>query len=160
MNRRGLSFIEIFLGVLLLGLVLGPVLAAFSTLNRGTTASIYEVLASHYASEILEQIRVLPIPSLLEAAHATSLAGAIGNVEIPTGDKPVNKLKLMDGVHILYSQLPPEIFRKRDLELQRVVKNAGATEVHLLRVTVRVTWQVPGHPQPKSYAATTWIMEP
>ena len=71
LRRRALSFVEVFLGILLLGIVLGPVLATFSNLNRGTTSAMYEMLASHYTSEILEQVRVLPIPSLLEAARAT-----------------------------------------------------------------------------------------
>lgn len=159
-RRRALSFIEVFLGILLLGLVLGPVLAAFSTLRRGTTASIYEVPASHYATELLEQIRVLPIPSLLEAAQAVSLAGIIGSLEIPTGDKPINKIKLVDNVYLFYSQLPAEIFRTRRLEFQRVVKSSGNLEINLLRVTAQVTWQPPGRTEPKTYSAVTWIMEP
>jgi hypothetical protein len=158
--RRAISFIEVALGILILGLVVGPILATLSTLNRGTTSALYEMVAAHYASEILEQMRVLPLPTVLEAARVNSLADLVGTIDIPIRDQPVNKLVLAPGIHLLYSPLPPEVFKKRVLEVKREVRHAGGTPVNLVRVTVHVEWQPPGRPTPKRYSACTYLMEP
>ncbi len=54
--RRGLSLVEILVAVAVCSLALGPMVNLLSSSNRASTASIYEVMAVHYASELADQM--------------------------------------------------------------------------------------------------------
>ncbi|RCK73126.1 MAG: hypothetical protein OZSIB_2623 [Candidatus Ozemobacter sibiricus] len=55
--RCGLSLIEILVAVAVMTLALGPMVSLLSSSNRVSNASIYEVMAVHYAAELAEQLQ-------------------------------------------------------------------------------------------------------
>lgn len=55
-KHKALSMIEIVITISLVALALGPSILLLSTSNRASTASLYEVMAVHYANEIFEQL--------------------------------------------------------------------------------------------------------
>ncbi len=55
--RRGLSLIEILVALAVMTLALGPMITLLSSSNRVSNASIYEVMAVHYAAELAEQLQ-------------------------------------------------------------------------------------------------------
>ncbi len=161
--RRGVSFLEIAIGVLILGLAVGPMLAIFSNLTGSTAVSIHEVMASQYAAEILEQVRLLPTAAIKEANGGTSLADLRPMISLPpgpAGTTALSKHEVFPGVHLLASPLPGNVFSGRVLFLERVVRNAGTTPVNLILATVVISWDVPGSPGPRQFSASTWLMEP
>ena len=159
-GEKGISLIEIMFAVLILGLVVGPVLYSVSTMNRGSTASIYEAMAAQYADEILEQLRALPVNTIIEANRATSLSDFNTIIPIPLTLGTIGKLEFLPGVFLLVSEMPREIFQKRTLLLEKQTKTLEATTIHILKALVTVEWQVPGAPQVKRYSASTFLMEP
>lgn len=158
--RLGLSFVEIFVATMLLGILVGPIAVTISSMGRATTSSIYEMMASHFASEILEQLRVLPVVAILESTGAASLAEIVPSLDIPAEQKEPGKINLWDQVFLMVSPMPEHIFQKRILTLQRESRSAGPTNVNVLKATVTIVWKVPGAATEKSYAASTFIMEP
>ena len=60
-RRAGLSFIEVLIaGVVMTSLVI-PLLIVFSSTLRTTEVSIQEIWAQHLATELLEQVRIMPV---------------------------------------------------------------------------------------------------
>ena len=158
--RGGVSFVEIVMAILILGIVVGPVIYSFSSINRGTTSSIYEMMAAQAASELLEQVRSLPLNAILETRKAGSLTELTPGASIPSGGKALNKLELVSGVFLFYSELPAQVFKKRELRFEAEKRQAGNTTVRLLKATVTVEWEIPGMPKSKRFSACTYVMEP
>ncbi|MBF0500945.1 MAG: prepilin-type N-terminal cleavage/methylation domain-containing protein [Candidatus Riflebacteria bacterium] len=61
MYRRGRAFslLEVLVATVVIGLAVGPLINVLSSSNRVSNASIYEVMAVHYASELAEQLQRL-----------------------------------------------------------------------------------------------------
>ena len=159
-GRRGVSFLEIVMALLIIGLVIGPVIYSFSSINRGTTSSIYEMMAAQAASELLEQVRTLPLNAILEARKVGSLTELTQGASIPPGAKSLNKFELISGVFFFYSELPAQVFKKRELRFESEKRQAGNTTVRLLKATASLEWDLPGMPKAKRFSACTYVMEP
>ena len=60
MRRRGVSFVEILVASVVLVALVFPLLVVFSSTLKTTEVSIQEVWAQHLATELMEQLKVLP----------------------------------------------------------------------------------------------------
>jgi|GEM_PF-959583 len=58
-RRSGFSIVEVLVALAVISLALGPLINLLSSSNRASNASIYEVMAVHYASELAEQLERL-----------------------------------------------------------------------------------------------------
>ena len=158
-SRRAVSFLEIVMAVFLLAIVVGPLTRTVSSLNQGASGTVYELMAAHFASEILEQVQVLPVGSILAENHAASLSELTAALEIPNRPEPVSKVKLCSGVHLLASAMPPEVFSPRVLTLETETRTIGNTSIQMVKATIHVFWKVPGTKQEKRYSAATFLLE-
>lgn len=159
-THHGVSFLEIAFAVLIMGLVVGPVISLVSNLNKSTSTSVYEMMASQYAAEILEQLRVLPLAAIKEANDGASLADLAPQVSMPPTTEILKKFLLAPGIYLMASRMPSEIFKSRVVSLKKDTKNAGATTVNLVKAVVSITWQTTGMKDPKTFMACTFLMEP
>ncbi|HNV69885.1 MAG TPA: type II secretion system protein [Candidatus Ozemobacteraceae bacterium] len=57
--RKAMTLIEVLVTIAVLSLALGPLVQLLSSSNRMSNASVYEVMAVHYAAEINEQLQWL-----------------------------------------------------------------------------------------------------
>lgn len=58
-SGNAFSLIEVLVATAVITLAVGPLIGVLSSSNRVSNASIYEVMAVHYASELAEQIQRL-----------------------------------------------------------------------------------------------------
>jgi hypothetical protein len=157
--RRAVSFLEIVMAVLLLAILVGPLTRTVSSLNQGASGTVFELTAAHFASEILEQVQVLPVATLLTENQVTSLADLKGVLEIPNRPEPLSKVELCPGVFLLASAMPPDVFSTRVLSFEKETRAIGNTMVQMVRATVHVFWKTPGTKQEKRYSASTYLLE-
>lgn len=158
-RRRAVSFLEIVMAVFLLAIVVGPLTRTVSSLNQGASGTVYELMAAHFASEILEQVQVLPVATILAENHAVSLGALRSVLEIPNGPELLRKIELCPGVYLLASSMPPEVFSTRVLTFETETRSVGNTSIQMVRATVHVFWKSPGAKQEKRYSASTFVME-
>lgn len=71
--KKGVSFVELMVAIVLLVMILGPLLALLSSTNKTANVSMYEILAFQYASELGEQIQRLS-PFLKELSFGTKVS--------------------------------------------------------------------------------------
>ncbi len=98
MKKPGMSLVEILVALTVIALALGPLIALLSSSNRASNASIYEVMAVHYAGEMSEQLqRLAPnLGDILTEARTTSgnlaltVEGLFNNLQLETAMSQVS----------------------------------------------------------------------
>lgn len=131
-RRAGLGLIEVVVATMVLAAVAIPLFTLFRTGVRATHATIHEILATHLAAELAEQLETVPFDEL-----AADLGGDERVYDSDAGE-------LVDGgaigetsyaFHV--SPLPPGFAR------QVTLRRAAPT---LIYAAVEVTWRRPGGP--------------
>ena len=72
MKSRGFSLVEVLVTVAVISLAIGPLVQLMSSTNRMSSASIYEVMAVHYAAEVTEQLQWLAQNNTIANIHSAT----------------------------------------------------------------------------------------
>lgn len=114
---RAFSMIEVMVAVGVVGLCLGPLISMLSQSNRVSSASIYELMAVHYAGEIAEQLTELSpklrslvdyvrtLPGQSAATLATILNDATFNNKLEFSGNQIQAIPLEVNAQILKTSL-------------------------------------------------------
>jgi type II secretory pathway pseudopilin PulG len=70
-KQQAITLVEVLVAVAVVSLALGPLIGLLSQSNRQSSASIYEVMAVHFAAELLEQVQRLGprLPAIIADAR-------------------------------------------------------------------------------------------
>lgn len=127
-RRRGLSLIEVVVATMVMATVAIPLFQLFQGGLRSTHATIQEVLGTHLAAELTEQLEIVPFDELAAALDGDEgrWTSADGDLEdgAPIGDSPY-------AFHL--SPLPPGFSRQLLITRSRP---------DVLQARVQVTWKV------------------
>ncbi|MBF0498919.1 MAG: hypothetical protein HQM09_02195 [Candidatus Riflebacteria bacterium] len=77
--RLGFSMIEIALVVIILGLALLPILSTFSSSHQNTRVTLEEIIATNFASELLEALQALPYDQIQLIPNNDLTMDSLGN---------------------------------------------------------------------------------
>jgi len=151
-SSRAFSLIEVLVAVVVVSLALGPLIHLLSSSNRASNASIYEVMAVHYASELGEQLqrlssRLRPMTtatgkSVKQLFEDPSIRTALGPQATPASE-PDTVLIPGTNVILFSSPLHPN-FVSRRLSVRplnktgRVLLNLG----NYWDVTIGLSWKL------------------
>lgn len=154
--RRGITMVEVAIAALLLGLLAGPLFTLLQATTKATTASVYEILATHYAAELGDQLQKLA-PRLKEINLRTgqtldvllddqAFLKQLGPTAEPKG---VPLLARLPGTNIrlLLSPLDPH-FTVRSVDAELLDPLPTPASDHILneedsywRVTISLSWK-------------------
>lgn len=151
-SKRAFSLIEVLVATVVISLALGPLIHLLSSSNRASNASIYEVMAVHYASELGEQLQRLSsrLKPMTTATGKTvkqlfedgSILSALGPQATPASD-PGTVLIPGTNVVVFYSPLHPN-FVSRRLTV-RPLNSTGRLLLNLGNywdVTIGLSWKL------------------
>lgn len=150
--RHAFSLVEVLVAMVVIALALGPLVHVLSSSNRVSNASIYEVMAVHYASELGEQLqrlssRLKPMttatgktvkqlfedPTVLSALEPqASPVSAPGTVKVPG-----------TSVALFYSALHPNFTARR--LMVRPLHSSGRVLLNVGKywdVTIGLAWKL------------------
>lgn len=153
---RGVSFLEVAFGVLILGLTVGPLVGSFSSVNRGVPAGVHELMASQFAMELLDQLRPLRVDLFPKDLPAITIGAFPDSKGVP------EKTALLPGLFLFASPMPPA-FKKRVISFDSVIEKTvnledGSTgSIRLIRIEVRIFWEEPGTPEKVFTAAISLV---
>lgn len=63
-GQKGFSFVEIMLGVVILGVLIVPLLGLFSSSSRATKSTVERAMALNLAADVIEYVRSIPYDSI------------------------------------------------------------------------------------------------
>lgn len=151
-SSKAFSLVELLVATVVVSLALGPLIHLLSSSNRASNASIYEVMAVHYASELGEQLQRLSsrLKPMTTATGKTvkqlfedgSILTALGPQTTPATD-PGTVLIPGTNVVLFYSPLHPNFVARR-----LVVRPLNSTGRLLLNlgtywdVTIGLSWKL------------------
>ena len=139
MNRRtgdstaGFSMVELILVLVVIGLALIPILSTFSASHQNTRATLEEVLATNFASELIEAIQALPFDQVKLFAGDDLNLDASGNLS----PDPFELAKAAGNNPGLIGKTIPSAFR---IHLEISPFPAGATNSRLLKINLVIKW--------------------
>lgn len=151
-SSRAFSLIEVLVATVVISLALGPLIHLLSSSNRASNASIYEVMAVHYASELGEQLqrlssRLKPMTtatgkSVKQLFEDPTVLGALGPQATPVSD-PGTVVVPGTNVLLFFSPLHPN-FQTRRLVV-RQLNSTGRLLLNLGKywdVTIGLSWKL------------------
>ncbi|MBF0543115.1 MAG: prepilin-type N-terminal cleavage/methylation domain-containing protein [Candidatus Riflebacteria bacterium] len=155
-SRSAFSLVEILVAITVLSLAVGPMIGILSSSNKVSNASVYEVMAVNYASELAEQIqRLSPFIRSISLATGKTVKQIFEDplflIELgKTGNSPDGNPRIVQipgtRISLLVSWLHPN-FLERTLSVQQL--NPPLSDPNALLkigkfwdVTISFTWKL------------------
>lgn len=145
MMKRGVSFVEVLIAMVVIGLAMFPILSVMSSSHGDTRSTMEEVVASNLASELLEAVQSLPYELVPVNIDTETQAGTFAAAEgagyqvclasPPAGFKRFLKTTTLAVESSVASTLP------------RGVQDRAATAAVMLKIRALVQWTTRGRPE-------------
>ena len=132
MMTTGFSMVELILVLVVIGLALLPILSSFSASHQNTRATLEEVMATNYASELMEAIQALPFDQVKLFSGDVGL-DATGNLS----PDPFELARAAGNNPGFVGKMLPSAFQ---INLEISPFPAGAVHSRLLKITLTVKW--------------------
>lgn len=154
-RRQAVTMIEIAFAVLIAGLAIVPMIDLLSKSNLESTASIYEVMATNYATELAEQLLDLsynptqPRLKQLELDAGRPITDILTSKNAALSDTSVTRPRAVKldhcGVHLLVSPLDP-VFLRREIVVMPYSPpfDIASGSAYLARIILE--WRLPNEP--------------
>ncbi|MBI3038207.1 hypothetical protein HYY75_04020 [bacterium] len=161
-SRGGLSMVEVMFAVVIAGLALGPLISNLSSSNKASTASMYEVMAVHYANELSEQLRRLsPYLTDIQGITGQTLDSLLSdpdfNTELSATSQPPKGIYVPGtNVTLFLSPLEPS-FYERKVDVRKIAPPAGLSVLNsgtYWDVKIILSWKLsPNEPVSAKHSA-------
>ncbi|MBF0407154.1 MAG: prepilin-type N-terminal cleavage/methylation domain-containing protein [Candidatus Riflebacteria bacterium] len=152
--RFGFSLVEIVVALFVMGLAVAPIMGLMSQTNIDSTASMYEVLAGNYATELGEQLldlslnRSQPRFKQIEADTHQSIKDLLEGLNESLSDTSVTNPRAVflptSKIGIMVSPLDPA-FTKRKITVEPVTGLTYSVMYgECYRVLIQLAWRLQG----------------
>ncbi|MFZ2961001.1 MAG: prepilin-type N-terminal cleavage/methylation domain-containing protein [Candidatus Ozemobacteraceae bacterium] len=129
----GFSMVELMLVLVVIGLGLIPILSTFSASHQNTRATLEEVIATNFASELIEAIQALPFDQVKLFPGDDLAVDASGNLN----PDPFDLARAAGNNPGIIGKTLPSAFR---IHLEISPFPAGATNSRLLKIALVIKW--------------------
>ena len=128
----GFSMVELILVLVVIGLALLPILSSFSASHQNTRATLEEVIATNFASELIEAIQALPFNQVKLFSGDVGI-DASGNLS----PDPFELARAAGNNPGFVGKMLPSAFQ---VHLEISPFPAGAVNSRLLKITLMIKW--------------------